>query len=123
MPTNFNQVIHYDLWSSTIYTLFTGVADDIVLIRTRVEKLDVMAQGIFLASARKGLKTISKTKYMTNNPASQLKVNNVDTEKMDEYLYLGQIISFSNGIETEISSRTEQAWKSSWALREYSEAK
>ena len=46
---------------------------------------------------------------MTNNLASQTKINNVNIEKVKGYLYLKQIISFKNEANKEILSGKEKA--------------
>lgn len=41
---------------------------------------------------------------------------------VDEYIYLGQIVSFSNTQYKEVERRIDKAWKSIWSIKELMKA-
>lgn len=93
-------------------------ADDIILIGRSRSELEIMGRELFAKCRAKGLEpNITKTKYMSNNPESTLEIEGVEIEKVEEYTYLGRIVSFNNNSEKELRVRKAKAWKSYWALR------
>ena len=57
-----------------------------------------------------------KTKLMTNGPNLPIKINSVELEYVDNYIYLGQAITFKNN-NYEINRRITNAWKNAWSLK------
>jgi len=51
---------------------------------------------------------------MSNNPSTQLTINTEPKEKVDEYTYLGQVISLEDRIQW--IKRKEKTWRSFWPL-------
>ena len=71
-------------------------ADDIVLFTSDPQELKVMVENLSISSERVGLKmNMSKTKVMFNKFANPnpIKIRNTTLEKVEEYIYLGQVIS------------------------------
>ena len=64
-----------------------------------------------------------KTKVMTNYLKKQIKVNENVIEYVDEYIYLGQIISPADSMSREIERRVCNAWKKYWSLKEVMKSK
>ncbi|XP_037871664.1 uncharacterized protein LOC119629571 [Bombyx mori] len=59
-----------------------------------------------------------KTKAMTNDIKYPITINSNTIEYVDEYVYLGQIISPSDLTSKEIERRIANAWKRYWNLKE-----
>uniref|UniRef100_A0A2H1VGL6 SFRICE_021038 n=1 Tax=Spodoptera frugiperda TaxID=7108 RepID=A0A2H1VGL6_SPOFR len=59
---------------------------------------------------------MSKTKLMTNSLKHRLEVDGVEIAYVQEYIYLGQLVSFQARQEKEVARRTENAWKSYWSM-------
>lgn len=78
-----------------------------------------MAEDLREASEEMGLGiNFSKTKVMSNIPAlGEIKLNDVKIERVTEYRYLGQVISFENKTEKEIKIRRAEARKAFWAQK------
>ncbi len=56
-----------------------------------------MLNELVASSAKASLQmNISKTKFMNNVSNTKIFLGNVEIEKQDEYIYLGQTISFKN---------------------------
>jgi len=53
----------------------------------------------------------NKTKYMSNNPETELRINGTLIKEVEEYSYLGQVVSLTGGLDTELTIRAENAWK------------
>jgi len=93
-------------------------ADDIVLIGSNVEEIVAMAEELLVECARRSLEAnMFKTKYMSNNRETELTILNTLIERVQEYLYLGRMISFSEGMDLELTNRRERAWKKFWSLK------
>ena len=95
-------------------------ADEIVLLSTRKEELQEMANELDRESRKAELKMNgSKTKYMSNQRGSEgeIKIGGEVIEKVEVYAYLGQIISIEEGVENEIKARRNKAWRKLWAMR------
>ena len=56
---------------------------------------------------------------MTNGSKGSVCINGSDVEYVDDFVYLGQNISFQTRQEQEILRRTQNAWKSYWKLKPY----
>ena len=94
-------------------------ADDVVLIAKNGMELGVMAEDLRRASEEYGLSiNFSKTKVLTNiSNLGEIKVGGNMIEKVQEYKYLGQLISFDNKTEKELKVRRGNAWKAFWAQK------
>lgn len=93
-------------------------ADDIILIATSASEIQKMGEDLFRSSRKRGLQpNMIKTKYMSNNPDSHLIIEGTNMEKVEDYTYLGRVISFNKGMDKEISARKEKAWKNYWSLK------
>ncbi|KAJ2954579.1 hypothetical protein O0L34_g2871 [Tuta absoluta] len=95
-------------------------ADDIILFSTTAAELQLMLQDLSTGSLGAGLMmNMSKTKVMTNSTKYRVIVDAGRMEYVDEYLYLGQIVSFQARQDKEVARRTENAWKSYWSMKEH----
>uniref|UniRef100_A0A2A4J025 Reverse transcriptase domain-containing protein n=1 Tax=Heliothis virescens TaxID=7102 RepID=A0A2A4J025_HELVI len=61
---------------------------------------------------------LEKTKAMTNGKPDPVLVNNQIIEYVNEYVYLGQIISPQDLSNKEIDRRIGNAWKQYWSFKE-----
>ena len=94
-------------------------ADDLVLFEEKPENLEQMIQNLSKESAKVGLKmNFSKTKLMTNSSKVDVKVSQENLEYVEEYTYLGQIISPKDQITKEVNTRIANGWKKYWSLKE-----
>ena len=55
---------------------------------------------------------------MTNSTKHRVMVDGHQMEYVDEYIYLGQLVSFSNRLDKEVDRRVENAWKSYWSMKD-----
>ena len=94
-------------------------ADDIVLIAKNENKLRVMAGELMRESREVGLTmNLSKTKIMTNiQNLANIQLGDSVIEKVEEYKYLGQSISFADKTNKELKIRRANSWKDFWAQR------
>lgn len=60
----------------------------------------------------------NKTKLLTNSDNQEIKINKHPLEYVDEYTYLGQIISHKDQTTKEIKRRIANGWKRYWSLKE-----
>lgn len=94
-------------------------ADDIVLFEENPETLRKMIQDLNKESEKIGLTmNIDKTKLLTNSVNMEIKINNKPLECVDEYTYLGQLISHKDQTTKEINRRIANGWKRYWSLKE-----
>ncbi|GBP75023.1 Putative uncharacterized transposon-derived protein F52C9.6 [Eumeta japonica] len=94
-------------------------ADDIVLFAKTPDDLVRMLNELASESRKIGLKlNPKKTKVMTNGNKSSIKVGDSEIDYVDEYIYLGQLISPQDNINKEIERRVANSWKRYWGLRE-----
>lgn len=84
-----------------------------------------MLQRLDTASKAVGLHmNASKTKIMSNSHKRTIKIDNKQIDYVDEYVYLGKLLSFEeNNNEKEIDRRINIAWKRYWAQREIMKGK
>ncbi|XP_047987085.1 crustapain-like [Leguminivora glycinivorella] len=97
-----------------IFRIQKGVrfADDIVLFAKSPEELDVMINELSQESLKVGLgMNLEKTKLMTNGEKHVIMVGENTIEYVEEYIYLGQIISPHDAIEKEVERRAVNGWK------------
>ena len=93
-------------------------ADDIVLLSESHGELNKVLSELAATSKEVGLTmNMKKTKIMTNGVKKPIKIENEEIEYIDEYIYLGQLISFENKSEKEITRRISSAWKQFWSLK------
>lgn len=94
-------------------------ADDIALITTSLEELQQLINILEKLTIEAGLKiNTTKTKLMTNSDQKNtIRINSEEIEYVSEYIYLGQLISFDNGLEKEINRRINKAWSKYWSLK------
>lgn len=60
----------------------------------------------------------SKTKVIIDiSDSGEINLNGIEIEKVSEYRYLGQIVSFENKSEKEIKIRRANAWKAFWTQK------
>lgn len=99
-------------------------ADDLVLFTDNAETLQVMLQDLTTKSKKAGL-TLSKTKtkVMTNQAKNVIMVDGEPIEYVESYVYLGQIVSFSDHMEAEIEKRITNAWNRFWSLKDIMKGK
>lgn len=95
-------------------------ADDIILFAPSIEQLQDMVHKLQKESIKVGLTVnTEKTKAMTNWEIKPLTdVNNTSIEYVNEYTYLGQLISPTDMMQKEIETRIGNAWKRYWSLKE-----
>lgn len=98
-------------------------ADDAVLIENSIEDLMVSIKELSQQAAKTGLKiNFEKTKIMTNIDVSYLahvSVNNNNIELVNEFKYLGQLLSFENPTRKDMQIRINNAWRSFWSLKKF----
>lgn len=95
-------------------------ADDVVLVSESKSEILQMIQDLDDASRPFGLKmNREKTKMMSNVISDDYKIKDWMIEKVEEFKYLGQLLSFSNKMSREIDARTSAAWRSFWALKKF----
>ncbi|XP_061723667.1 uncharacterized protein LOC133529882 [Cydia pomonella] len=95
-------------------------ADEIVLFAPSAAELKQMLQDLSNASLQVGLEmNRAKTQVMTNSRNRRsIDVDGQSIQYVDEYIYLGQLVSFSNRQDKEIERRVQNAWKSYWSMKE-----
>lgn len=95
-------------------------ADDLILISGDPNTLQVMIEELINESEKVGLSiNTSKTKLMTNYIETPIKPDNAaELEYVNEYTYLGQIISPTDTTTKEIQNRINLGWKRYWALKD-----
>lgn len=99
-------------------------ADDLVLLEEDPKLLESMIQTLADKSREVGLEiNSSKTKMMTNSFPRDITVNGQKLEYVEEYVYLGQIISPNDQMSKEIEKRIATGWKTYWALKEITKSK
>jgi hypothetical protein len=95
-------------------------ADDVVLISQDKEDLLKMMESLFDACKKSGLKAnIEKTKIMSNTNETLFTIDGKNIEKVEDYKYLGSILSFNDRETKEIQARTAAAWRSFWSLGKF----
>ncbi|KAJ8704650.1 hypothetical protein PYW07_011838 [Mythimna separata] len=99
-------------------------ADDLVILEEDPKKLEYMIQTLVIRSREVGLEiNLTKTKMMTNSTPTDIINNGQKLEYVEEYVYLGQIISPSDQMSKEIDKRIATGWKKYWALKEVMKSK
>lgn len=99
-------------------------ADDLVILEEDPRKLEYMIQTLISRSREVGLEiNLTKTKMMTNSTPIDITNNGQKFEYVEEYVYLGQIISPNDQMSKEIDKRIATGWKKFWALKEVMKSK
>ena len=97
----------------TIYNL--RFADDSAIFGNSLKELKVMLEDLSRESSKVGLfMNFTKTKVMTNKfvtDITRITVQGTEIEKVDQYLYLGQIIRSDGSQETEIERSIALGWQ------------
>lgn len=95
-------------------------ADDVVLISQEKNELLSMMKELFDEAEKAGLKAnVEKTKIMNNAGEKSFILDGIQIEAVDEYKYLGCIVSFEGREMKEINARTAAAWRSFWAMGKF----
>jgi hypothetical protein len=95
-------------------------ADDVVLFSESKSELLQMVEELQSASKKVGLElNMTKTKIINNSNEDNYLLNGFKIEVIEDYKYLGQIISFKNRQSKEVDARVSAAWKSFWALKKF----
>lgn len=93
-------------------------ADDIVLFANSAEELQQLLTDLNQCSKKVGLRiNFDKTKVMTNGRKTNISIEDIPIEYVNEYVYLGQTISFEDRLDKEISKRITNAWNKYWSLK------
>ena len=58
-----------------------------------------------------------KTKIMPNRSTEPFIIDGTEIQLVDEYIYLGQLVTLNDKKSEEIKRRMSQAWKAFWALK------
>lgn len=99
-------------------------ADDIVLLEENAAHLEEMIKTLNEESMKVGLSmNKEKTKVLTNSNPIAITIENQALEYVDEYCYLGQIISHKDQSTKEINRRILNGWKKYWSLKEVLKSK
>ncbi|CAF4772984.1 unnamed protein product [Pieris macdunnoughi] len=94
-------------------------ADDIVVFADKPSILQTMLQQLDDESRKAGLSmNPTKTKVMTNAIKENIVIGQENIEYVDEYIYLGQLISIKYQYSNEIDRRICNIWKRYWSLKE-----
>ncbi|XP_047998769.1 uncharacterized protein LOC125236115 [Leguminivora glycinivorella] len=94
-------------------------ADDIILLSDNPQDLNIMLQQLADVSKEVGLTmNTEKTKIMTNSGKEEILIDNNLIEYVEQYTYLGQVISPQNLMQQEVDTRIGNSWKRYWSLRE-----
>lgn len=94
-------------------------ADDIVLFSHNHQELQNMLNELSLECCKVGLlPNVSKTKVMTNSIDHPITLNGNSLEYVEDYIYLGQLISFKSKEDKEIQRRITNGWKAFWAIND-----
>lgn len=94
-------------------------ADDLILISQDPGNLQEMLKQLVYESEKVGLSiNTTKTKAMTNSIHIPITIQDSTIAYVEEYMYLGQIISPTEITSKEINNRINLAWKRFWSLKE-----
>lgn len=94
-------------------------ADDIVLFSEDPNEMQIMIESLCEGSRKVGLEVNKdKTKIMTNRQMVPMTLLSADIEYVEEYIYLGHLVSFKACTELEIERRTKITWNKYWSMKE-----
>lgn len=95
-------------------------ADDIALMANSKEEILEMIEELRDVSSQVGLKiNEAKTKIISNTPDDEYKIGDWTVEKVEDYTYLGQVMSFKEKMKKEIDARVSAAWRSFFGLKKF----
>lgn len=93
-------------------------ADDLVIISGNLTELEQMITELNDLGKEAGLNiNMTKTKILTKDLNSEIKIDGKKIETVPEIIYLGQLITFNNRTENEINRRITLTWKKYWSLK------
>ena len=93
-------------------------ADDVTLIAKNAEELQEMLKQLVQKSDEYGLQiNYGKTCILTNAEKTKITINQKKIEYADEVTYLGQLVSFKDQQNKELSKRIATGWRKYWALK------
>lgn len=93
-------------------------ADDIVIFANSANELQSMLTELTRECAKVGLMANqNKTKVMSNYEKIPIFNDVTELDYVEDYIYLGQLISFTNRENKEIKRRVTNAWNKFWSLR------
>ncbi|XP_039287839.1 uncharacterized protein LOC120352189 [Nilaparvata lugens] len=93
-------------------------ADDVMLVAKSAEEIKEMFDELIEASKKIGLcLNAGKTRVLTNSDTERIDVTGGRIEYVNEYEYLGQLLSFENRTGKDVSLRINKGWKKYWALK------
>ncbi|XP_066901740.1 uncharacterized protein [Halyomorpha halys] len=91
--------------------------DDIVLFAKGMEQLREKMKQLLALCEEVGLyPNYQKTKHTTNDK-EEYEINNHKLAHVEEYIYLGQLLSFTDRGAKEVQRRLVLGWKKFWSLR------
>lgn len=94
-------------------------ADDIVLLSEDPKEMQTCIEELGKESRKVGLEVNwDKTKLMTNRKKAPMTILSSNLEYVENYIYLGHLITFKKCTETEIERRTKSTWNKYWAMKE-----
>lgn len=92
-------------------------ADDIVVISENPHDIQRMIDDLSYECGKVGLEmNRSKTKMMSNGHHTDITLNGESLEYVEDFIYLGQLISFKDKNKKETSRRITNGWKQFWNL-------
>lgn len=95
-------------------------ADDVFVISESKQELLSMIKDLNHKSAEAGLKiNRKKTVILSNSDVDDYEIGDWKLEKVEEYKYLGQIVSFTDSMTKEIEARISAAWRNFWAHKRF----
>lgn len=94
-------------------------ADDVVLLAGTRGELEEMIQELNEEGVKAGLEiSMEKTKTIANvEYRENIKIERKSIEKVEDVIYLGQIISFVDGRGKKVTRRINLSWKKYWSLK------
>lgn len=94
-------------------------ADDVVLIANSKKDLEFMLRDLNEKGKIAGLEiNFDKTNIIANTEyRADINIEGRKVKKVEDVIYLGQTISFSNRYEKEIKRRINMSWKKYWSLK------
>ena len=128
-PNLFNAVIEEIFWElgwenvgikiNGRYLNNLRFADDLVLFAQDIDTLQAMALELENTSSKAGLIINAKKTVLISNAQGKcsLNLNGEIVPLSEETTYLGQIVSFHDRLDKEISSRIAKAWKGFWSMK------
>lgn len=99
-------------------------ADDLILLEEDTSKIQEMVKSLAEESKKVGLQINTvKTKLMTNSIEIDIVLDGNKLEYVQEYVYLGQLISPIDQMSKELNKRISSGWRKYWSLKEIMKSK